>query len=359
MRRGITAGAALALAGAGAAVWVMQHRRASRASASDADIEAEGLTLPEDIEHRFVDTDDGARIHVVERGRGPAIVLLHGFMLDSSIWSAQFRDLSEHRRVVAVDLRGHGRSEPGRDGFTWHGADSDRSAPSLGEVAETARAGAGAPAMHRLAADIAAVLEQLDLSDALLVGHSMGGMVALQLVRDRTALVDERVSGLALVSTAAGPFFGAPGWAEAARLAAPISARSLLLAERVGARATPSRDARYWISRVGFGADATPAQVRFVESLHMAASARTLTGLLPSLAVFDLSSSLAQIELAALVVVGSHDHLTPSRLARRMANALGRSQLVELPRCGHMPMIERPHEFSHLLEEFAAKTASR
>jgi pimeloyl-ACP methyl ester carboxylesterase len=57
-----------------------------------------------------------------------------------------------------------------------------------------------------------------------------------------------------------------------------------------------------------------------------------------------------------LVVVGSHDRLTPPRAARRMAGALPHAQLVEFARCGHMPMIERPHEFSHMLDEFYAKT---
>jgi pimeloyl-ACP methyl ester carboxylesterase len=55
------------------------------------------------------------------------------------------------------------------------------------------------------------------------------------------------------------------------------------------------------------------------------------------------------------VVVGSHDRLTPPRHAVRTAGALAHSELVELPRCGHMPMVERRREFARLLEEFAAK----
>ena len=54
-------------------------------------------------------------------------------------------------------------------------------------------------------------------------------------------------------------------------------------------------------------------------------------------------------------MVGSHDRLTPPRHARRTADALPRAELVELPRCGHMPMIERRREFARLLDEFAAK----
>ncbi|MGH9027999.1 MAG: alpha/beta fold hydrolase, partial [Acidimicrobiales bacterium] len=214
----------------------------------------------------------------------------------------------------------------------------------------------GAPGIRRLAADLKQVLEALDVREALLVGHSMGGMVALQLAHDEPGLMEERVSAIVLASTLAGPFVHLPGWANFSKVAAPASARAVLIAENVGVRALPSQDLRYWISRLGFGADARASEVRFVEALHLATGSRTVAGLLPSLAAFDLSAGLRSLEFPALVVVGSHDHLTPPRQARRMADALPRAELVELARCGHMPMIERPHEFSHLLEEFSAKT---
>ena len=80
-----------------------------------------------------------------------------------------------------------------------------------------------------------------------------------------------------------------------------------------------------------------------------------MADLLPALALFDLSAWLGTLDLPVLVVVGSHDRLTPPRHALRTAAALPHSELVELPRCGHMPMIERRHEFARLIEEFAAK----
>jgi pimeloyl-ACP methyl ester carboxylesterase len=82
-----------------------------------------------------------------------------------------------------------------------------------------------------------------------------------------------------------------------------------------------------------------------------------VAALLPSLALFDLSSWLGSFDLPVLVVVGSHDRLTPPRHALRTAAALPHSELVELPRCGHMPMIERRREFARLIDEFAAKIA--
>lgn len=365
-RRRFAGMVALGVGAAAAAGWVLQHRSVSRAVVSDEDAASVGLSLPEDVVHHFVETDDGGRIHVIEKGTGSPLVLLHGFMLDSAIWANQFHDLADSHRLIAVDLRGHGRSLPGADGFGAPGsalAGGAGAAPvslkGLREAIPMAEAAVGAPGVRRLAADLATVLERLDLSQALVVGHSMGGMVALQIAQDSPAIVDRRVCGIVLTSTTAGPFVQLPGWVGIARALAPVPARAALLTERLGGRVLPSQDLRYWVSRMGFGGDAPPAQVRFVESLLMATSSRTVAGLLPSLAVFDLSAGLESVEQPVLVVVGSHDHLTPPRMGRRMAAALTRSQLVELPRCGHMPMIERPHEYSHLLDEFFEKTTHR
>jgi pimeloyl-ACP methyl ester carboxylesterase len=349
---------ALGAGAGGAALWAMQHRRVARAVASESDIESAGLHMPGDVVERFVEAGDGARIRVVEAGRGPVIVLVHGFMLDSSIWAAQFRDLAGDHRVIAIDLRGHGRSESGTGFGSQAVGDRDDGAP-LAVAARMAARGRGAPGIRRLAEDLATVLEALEVEGALVVGHSMGGMVALQLAQDAPEVVAERVSAMVLASTLAGPFTSFPGWSGISALAAPASARVLLLADQLGVRALPSGDFRYWASRVGFGGDATPAQVRFVEALLLATPSRTVAGLLPSLASFDLSAGLSSVDLPVLVVVGTHDRLTPPRHARRMAGALGSAELVELARCGHMPMIERPHEFSHLLEEFCAKSERR
>jgi pimeloyl-ACP methyl ester carboxylesterase len=289
---------------------------------------AEGLTLPDDLRHHFVDVEDGGRIHVVERGQGPPLVLLHGILLSSALWVHQLRDLADHHRVIAVDLRGHGQSLPGP-------------------------AGSGTRVM---AADVGAVLETLGVEHAVVVGHSMGGMVALQLAVDLPVEQRRRrVAGIVLASTTAGPFASLPGFTGLVRVTGPVTARAVLLGERWGAKALPSRDLRWWLVRLGFGADAPAVQVRFVEAMHRGTPSRTLAELIPSLAAFDLSARLGSLDLPVLVVVGSHDRITPPRLSRRLAGALPEAQLVELARCGHMPMLERRHEFSRLVDEFSAK----
>lgn len=353
--RGRLVGGLLGVAGAAlAAGYAAQHRRVSKIRDSAPDPEAEGLTVPGDVAHRVVEVDDGGQIHVVERGRGPALVLLHGFMLSGAAWANQLRDLADEFRVIAVDLRGHGQSVPGTAGFAV-------TPEQAGDV--TGRAGVAtesgheeSPAIRRMAMDVEQVLEVMGVEHAVVVGHSMGGMVAMQLIHDLApADVRRRIAGLVLVSTTAGPFSRVPGFTALAHVAAPASARAVGWADRFGARLAPSQDLRWWLTRLGFGADPPAAQVQFVEGLHLATPASTLTALLPSLARFDLSRSIGSTDVPVLILVGSHDHLTPPRHAWRTAGALPRAEVVELPRCGHMPMLERRREFGRLIEEFAAK----
>jgi pimeloyl-ACP methyl ester carboxylesterase len=329
---------ALAMGAAAGAAWVVERRTVRRAVAGADNLAEEGLVLPSDLTHHFVDVPDGGRLHVMERGEGPPLVLVHGLMLSSALWVHQLRDLADRHRVVTVDLSGHGQSILGDQRYAHPGEDQV------------------SPAVHRMAADLWAVLETLDLQGALLVGHSAGGMVALQLALDvpRSALA-RRVAGLVLVSTTAGPMSSLPGFSRLAGAGARASQRAVLVAERRGLRSLPSEDLRWWVSRLGFGADAAPAQVQFVEGMHRAASSRSFADLLPSLARFDVSAHLRDIDLPTLVVVGTHDRLLPLRHARRLAAGLPRAELIELPRCGHQPMLERRNEFSRLLDEFAAK----
>ena len=116
-------------------------------------------------------TDDGARIAacVDGRERTRAVLLVHGFPFAHAIWDAQNNALAAIARVIRLDLRGAGMS----------------SVPE------------GPYLMERLAADIAVLLDALGIERAALVGHSMGGYVALAFSR----MFTERVERLALVSS--------------------------------------------------------------------------------------------------------------------------------------------------------------
>jgi pimeloyl-ACP methyl ester carboxylesterase len=332
----VTGALGAGLGAAGAAAFALQHRAVSRAQVTNEAVSEEGLALPAGLVHHFVEVPDGGRLHAMERGEGRPQVLLHGLMLSSALWVHQLRDLAGHHRVITIDLSGHGQSLLGTGGLA-HGQ-------------------LPASAMARLAADVWAVLEALDVRDALVVGHSMGGMTALQLAVDTPPeVLSTRVRGLALVSTTAGPFVGARRAPAMGRRSSAAMSRAVLAADRKGVHGLPWRDLRWWVSRMGFGADAPAAQIQFVVGMHTSGSARVFGELIPSLAAYDVSDRIDRIELPALVIAGSHDRVLPLRHARHLAASLPRAELVELPRCGHQPMLERRNEFNRLLDEFSAK----
>jgi pimeloyl-ACP methyl ester carboxylesterase len=213
-------------------------------------------------------------------------------------------------------------------------------------------------AIERLALDVRAVLDALDVERGVLVGHSMGGMVAIQaaagLPKDER---HHRLAGLMLTSTTTGPFLAMPGWDLFAAVTSPAALRLAHASARKGKSAIPDGDIRWWASRLAFGAEAPATQVRFVESMLAKAEQPTMEGLLESLARVNLTKQLDAIDLPTLVTVGTQDRLTPPWHSKKLEKGLADARLVELPRCGHMPMLERRREFDRLLEEHARKVS--
>jgi pimeloyl-ACP methyl ester carboxylesterase len=186
----------------------------------------------------------------------------------------------------------------------------------------------------------------------------MGGMVAIQAVAGLSAEErHRRLSGVMLTSTTTGPIVGLPGWDLIASVGSSTALRIVGASVRAGRGPIPKGDLRWWASRFSFGADPTAAQVRFVEAMLAETDPATMNGLLEALARVNLTGLLPSVDLPTLVTVGTHDRLTPPWQARRLENRLPNGRLVELARCGHMPMIERPNEFDRLLEEHARKVS--
>jgi pimeloyl-ACP methyl ester carboxylesterase len=276
------------------------------------------------VTERTIETDDGGEIHVVERGHGPPIVLVHGITLAASIWGYQLRDLAATHRVIAIDQRGHGRSQPGRE-----------------------PAGLG-----RLGTDLLAVLEALDVRGAIVVGHSMGGMVVLRLAADRPEALSERVAGLVLVATSGGPVTRLPYWGLLAPVVSRLAGAQVRLSQRVRRGLLPAGDVSYVIARRAFGDRPEPSQVELTRAIIDATSPLVVADLLGDVMSVDVGAALEEVELPALVIVGSKDHLTPPWTARRLAAALPRAELLTLAGCGHMVMLERPRELAEALERF-------
>ncbi len=313
-RRASLLGAGVA-GGAGLA-YLLQRTAAGRWRVGAEELAAAGLTLPPDLRHHFVTTSDGGRIHVVERGEGPTFVLVHGITLSAAAWAPQLHSLPG--RVLAVSQRGHGQSRAGREGCTF----------------------------ERLAADLAEVLRELEVRDAVLVGHSMGGMVAQLLALDRPDDLSRHVRRLLLVASTPGPIAGPP----LAALVAAASARALASAERRGRGPFP-KAATVWASRVAFGASPSPAAVELLCEMLDSMSPGALAELMGHLLAFDVRERLAGLTVPVHVVVGTRDVLTPPRAARAIADRVPGSRLTLLPGCGHMVMLERGDTLCDLVTE--------
>jgi pimeloyl-ACP methyl ester carboxylesterase len=278
--------------------------------------------------HQLV-LSDGAHLRVLARGTGPAIVLIHGISLTADVWYGQLRDLGDAGfRVVAPDLRGHGGSTVGTGGLR----------------------------LDRLADDIAEVLERLDLSDVLLVGHSMGGMLVLRLLtRERPSAAGDdgpgRVRALGLVATSASPVVGrgVPGVRAVIALAAPLLEATGRVASSLPGRSMLDTDLGDPVARIVFGVSPSPEDVRLIRRVTARVPARIAASLLVQLVSFDAERHLRRVARPTTVVVGTADVMTPLRHAETLAEAIPDAELVVLPDCGHMVMLERPGELAAAL----------
>lgn len=251
-----------------------------------------------------------AAIDVDVSGSGEAVVLLHGFPLNRDIWDETARALAQRMRVIRPDLRGMGRS----------------SVP------------AGPYLMETLAGDVAGMLDALGVERCSIVGHSLGGYVALAFCR----MYAERVERLALICSrlaadsreAAQTREGFAQRLDAAGLAAVDDAQiARLFAPYTGSRRPRGFDRAWEIAHTN-------------DPRGLAAMAR---GMAQRLASDDIAEDLA---MPVLVAAGAHDAIVPPAEARDMAAAFPHAALRIMAQSGHMPMLEEPEDLTAVLLAF-------
>lgn len=267
----------------------------------------------------FVDLE-GARVRYVRKGRGPAVVLLHGFAASIYTWKDVLPALAEAGHdVVAIDLPGFGGSSIPRplDGSAYPGV-------------------------------VVAVMDRLGLDRAALVGNSLGGSIAVAVAAERP----ERVDRLALIDSA-GFNFGAGD--------RPLLLR-LLAAPGVGA-AAERLPVRRRLTRAGlrqvFFDDALVTDERVDEyavPMTRPGAARAAAELLANPVPSDFDALVARVRAPTLVVWGREDTWIPLAHAARFTAAIPGSTSVVLDACGHVPQEEKPAEVAARLRDFLATT---
>jgi 3-oxoadipate enol-lactonase len=267
--------------------------------------------------HHQPETDDirrvmvnGVNLAVEVRGDGPAVLFVHGYPLDHTIWADQVAALEGYRRI-APDLRGMGRSD----------------APDLGY-------GIGI-----YADDLAALLDALGVDKVVLCGFSMGGYIAFEFLRRWR----NRVRALMLVSTRA-----EADTADGRR--ARDAAAALARESGAGAIADGMLDKMLTPATIA----TSPELARRVRELMAAAPVSGLVGAL--FAMRDRPDSMGLLPMLegipVLVIVGAEDAMTPPDRAQAMADAIPGARLQVIPGAAHLTVLERPKEVTAAIREF-------
>ena len=239
------------------------------------------------------------------RGSGSAVLLIHAGVADRRMWDPQLPALSQRHRVVRVDLRGFGESPLPPD-----------------------------PYDH--VTDIVAVLDEVGVGSAAVVGASFGGLVAQELARR----FPERVERLVLVCPASALL-------EPDEELEAFWSREGELLERGDLAAATALNVDTWC-----GPEASPAVRHMVSGMQRRAF--ELQTEREDLVIDEDPGDPSVIQAPVLVVSGDHDLAAFRRSAVALADALPRGQLLTLPWAGHLPTLERPDEAGQLIMEFLA-----
>ena len=251
---------------------------------------------------------DGAKVHWTSKGSGgEAVILVHGWTCDETSWDSQIPELSRKYRVITLDLPGHGKSDPPKDGKF---------------------------SMTVFARAVEAVRAEAKIDKAVLVGHSMGTPV----IREYARRYPQHVAGLVpvdglLIIGAA----GAPGRGGAPNPAAMTGP------DGMKARESMIR---------GMFTPATPAAIQqHVLKMMLAAPEATAAGAMT--ATFDTAS--LNNEQSTVPALGIYAGNSPMANRENLKKIFPNSEYVQVAGTGHFVMMERPEEFNRLLLAFLGK----
>lgn len=255
--------------------------------------------------------DGGVEIAYDDVGTGPPVLFIHGWPHNRTLWAAQLSGLPLHARCIAPDLRGFGAST---------------AVPPF--------------TIEQYADDLAAFLSVIGVARAVVCGVSMGGYVALSMLRRHPS----RLRALVLTSTRA--------TADSVDTRQK-RARLIAFVREHGVEALAGRQLKAMVGETTF---TCRADVRDALLLLMASAPSTgVIGALEAMSArADSTELLPAIGMPTLVVSGSEDTFTRPHEIRALADAIPHARLETIQHAGHVCCFERPAAFNHVMTEFLA-----
>ena len=251
-------------------------------------------------------------LHYTEQGQGMPLVLLHGYPLSSAIWHEQRQRLSDHFRVITPDLRGHGHSP----------------------------APLGVYSMELMARDVLALLDSLGVEKAVIMGHSMGGYVALA----GWNIAPERFLALGLIASHA-----AADSEEARQNRYKTADQVAVEGSKIIAETMTPR----------LFAPGMPAEESIVVQVHTIILNTKPDGIIGTLKGMaerpDSTAMLPNLTIPVLLVAGDKDQIIPLARAEATAAAIPNATLATVENAGHLPMLEQPQATTMAIRSFLAE----
>jgi pimeloyl-ACP methyl ester carboxylesterase len=270
---------------------------------------------------RALSTTTPLNLHFSDRGKGKTLLFLHGFGANSYTWTKVSDTLSQNHRVILLDLKGHGASPKPND---------------------------NAYSLHDQAELVTAFIMENGLEDLTLIGHSLGGGIALLVALKLDSKVPNPISSLILVDTVA---YSQPLPTFIKILRVPILAQLL-------ACLVPNRLQALQVLRLAYHdndkitndtIDAYSAPLALPGAHH--ALIETAKQIIPQ-DIEDISSRYGTIRIPTLLLWGEHDRIVPLEIGERLHGAISNSDLVVIDDAGHIPQEEAPAVTLQAIQKF-------
>ncbi|NOZ11588.1 MAG: alpha/beta fold hydrolase [Gammaproteobacteria bacterium] len=268
-----------------------------------------------------VDSLSGPDLYYETQGQGSPMLFVHGFANNLSSWASIREPLSRHHQLWLLDLKGFGRSPKPDDDYY---------------------------SVYDHAAQVIRFIRRHDLRRFTLVGHSMGGGVALAVTLYLLRREPERIAQLVLIDSAAYPqtlpiFLSLLQWPLLPDLIGPtLSKRWLvrMLLQRL-----------YFNNALISDASVDALATAFAQPGADRALIRTGRQIRPQ-DHHKISSRYSEITLPTVIIWGQEDTIVPVAMGERLHRAIKGSGFFVLERCGHMPHMECPRRTVTTIENF-------
>ncbi len=235
-----------------------------------------------------------------DKTRGLPVVFIHGAGSSRRTWHMQTEAFEATHRVIVPDLSGHGESDLGPDDTT----------------------------IEEFASELATLIEHLDLSDFVLVGHSMGGGVVLAYMLREGA---RKPLAITLVDTSPD--------LELSRLAPGLAIE------------TVETQLYLFKGRKERGTNAPYDIIREEEDIKRQ-NPRIISRDLAAAGKFNVTGRVREIDVPVFVIVGEKDNIVTPAMAKKLEESLPRADIAVVKNADHVPMLQNPEDFNTILRKF-------